>query len=218
MAQLQGLAAAQLSRSLEQVRGEVAQQHEATVAETLRGHEAQLAELRAHHHAALGALRAEYEGKLSQLEQQLTEQRLTQQVRMQKDLDQLSQLGHSEREGLSKQVATLEGQLTALRERYAGTESALASLRVRYDEAVSELPQLRAELRTHSERAAALIEENQAFQDRVQRAYQRIVADEGQMTRVRRALGIALAVLDEGKPAAVGSDINGRGPEPEPAA
>src|SRR5207253_2381569 len=128
----------------------------------------QLAELRAHHQEATGALRAEHEGKLTQLEHSLTEQRLTQQVRMQRDLDQLALLGQSEREVLSRQVAVLEDQLVDLRGRYAGSESALASLRIRYEEAAKELSPLRAELRTQSERLATLTQENLGFQDRMQ--------------------------------------------------
>jgi len=100
---------------------------------------------------------------------------------------------------MSQQVATLEGQLGELRGRYAASESALGSLRVRHEESAAELLQLRTELRSHGERTAALVVQSQQSEERVQRAYQRIVADENQLGRVRRALTIALAVIDEGR-------------------
>src|SRR5262249_31099384 len=102
----------------------------------------------------------------------------------------------------------LERGLSNAREAHKRTEAELAS-------AVNTIAERNSELRAHAQAIAerdqgiaelrkeieTLETENASYQEQVLRAYQKIKSDEAMVARARKAMAIALTVLDdEGKP------------------
>jgi len=72
---------------------------------------------------------------------------------------------------------------------------------------------VRTDSQGFAHRESQLRAEITSLKQQVQRAYQRLVSDEDQLGRVRRALEIAMAVLDEGQGDAEPSSQTPRLPE-----
>ena len=187
-------------------------------------HRSELSQLRQLHSEQLASASSELSQKLDGLTQQqqarireLEDRAQTElqevKTQAQTQYEKLQQLLASERDVLGRQVATLEQQLVELRSRYAATESSLGSLRVRFEETKAELDAVRADSQGFAHRESQLRAEITSLEQQVQRAYQRLVSDEDQLGRVRRALEIAMAVLDEGQGDAEPSSQTPRLPE-----
>lgn len=103
-----------------------------------------------------------------------------------------------DRTALSERGAALELRLGDLLQRHQTLESEHAGLRSRHTELESSANGLRTTLAESQTQVAALQAELQTVQEQVQTAYQRLLADDDQRKRTRRALTIALGILDEG--------------------
>jgi chromosome segregation ATPase len=105
--------------------------------------------------------------------------------------DELRRGLSSARDGLKRSEAELAAAVATIADRNA-------ELRAHAD-AVAERDQRLAELRREIE---ALEHENTSYQDQVLRAYQKIKTDEAMVARARKAMAIALTVLDPTDPKA----------------
>lgn len=206
--------------------------HEETLASVQRAHEAQLQELQTQHQQSLGALGAQLEQAKSMLvetqqryEQALDDQRaqLTHELTVQHDANLSRAVREaeerirvaanaekdavrSERNAFERRAAELDAQLGELQRQYQAAESNLTAYRTHLDEREAELRRANHHLSDREQQLTTLRAENATMQEQIQRAYQRIVGDENQMGRVRRALTIALGVLDEGQQSPAHSD------------
>ncbi len=201
--------ARKLELSLQAVR-EAERQREQAITELTQAHTSEISRLRQLHaeqtatqsvenNQKIESLQREQAARLRELEERAQAELVATRTGQQAQYEKLQQLLASEREVLGRQVATLEQQLNELRSRYAATESSLGSLRVRFDETKVELESVRAETQGRAQRESELKAEVASLEQQVQRAYQRLLSDEDQFGRVRRALVIAMAVLDEGQ-------------------
>lgn len=186
-------------RQRDQSISELTQAHSNELSRLHQLHGEQAATQSAEHSQKIEALQREQSARLRESEERAQAELVATRTGQQAQYEKLQQLLASEREVLGKQVATLEQQLNELRSRYAATESNLGSLRVRFDETTVELERVRAETQGLAQRESELKAEVASLEQQVQRAYQRLLSDEDQFGRVRRALVIAMAVLDEGQ-------------------
>lgn len=167
--------------------------------------QAQLEQLRQSSAAELAALRAESQQAQHDLRQQLTghyEGLLAQERResearyrlLSEERDRIV----TERSALAERASGLEVRLGELLQRQQNTESELATVRAYHAESEAAGQKLRDSLRDRDAQLHALQAELQTMQEQVQAAYQRLLAEEDQRKRTRRALTIALGILDEG--------------------
>ncbi|MCA9679665.1 MAG: response regulator, partial [Myxococcales bacterium] len=92
-------------------------------------------------------------------------------------------------------TSRLEGELTSARDTVTAREHDLATLGKAIEERDARIATLKGELEE-------LEGQNAAYQDQVLKAYQRIKSDEATVTRAKKAMAIALTLLDEEKGAA----------------
>ncbi len=186
-------------RQREQAISELTQAHTSEMSRLRQLHAEQTATQSIENNQKIESIQREQAARLRESEERALAELVAAKAGQQSQYEKLQQLLASEREVLGRQVATLEQQLNELRTRYAATESNLGSLRVRFDEASVELENVRAETQSRAQREIELKAEVASLEQQVQRAYQRLLSDEDQFGRVRRALVIAMAVLDEGQ-------------------
>ena len=185
--------------------------HEATLHELRTAHaqaqaqaQAQIEQLRQSHAGEIAALQAASARAQEDLRQQLTghyEGQLAQERRdaearyatLVQDRDGIA----AERTALSDRAAGLEVRLGELLQRHQGTESELGTVRARLAQSETDGQGLRDRLRDREAQLSAVQAELQTMQEQVQAAYQRLLAEEDQRKRTRRALTIALGILDE---------------------
>jgi hypothetical protein len=140
----------------------------------------------AEHRQAIASLKAEADRMLRQLEEERT-----------KAIEELQAEREELRKGLSGARDSLkrsEGELASAVQTIADRNADLRA----HAHAVAERDQRIAELRKELE---SLEQENANYQEQVLRAYQKIKSDEAMVARARKAMAIALTVLDdEGKP------------------
>jgi len=128
----------------------------------------------AEHAKAVAAAKAELEKRIGELEA---------------EKDELRRGLSSARDTLKRSEGELASAVQTIAERNADLRSHVS--------AIAERDQRIAELRGEIE---ALETENQSYQDQVLRAYQKIKSDEAMVARARKAMAIALTVLDDEPP------------------
>jgi hypothetical protein len=198
-AQLQAAkrAADEAAERYETEREEMAASHAAEIAELEAKHERAIAVANgehlkakavadAEHKQAIASLKSEADRMLRQLEEERT---------------RAIQVLEAEREELRK---GLSGARDSLKRSEAELASAINTIAVRnadlraHTEAIAERDKRINELRAELE---SLEQENANYQEQVLRAYQKIKSDEAMVARARKAMAIALTVLDdEGNP------------------
>ncbi len=192
-------------QDLKQQLAQAQAQAQAQLAQAQAQAQAQLEQLRQSSAAELAALRAESQQAQHDLRQQLTghyEGLLAQERResearyrlLSEERDRIV----SERSTLAERASGLEVRLGELLQRQQNTESELATVRAHHAESEAAGQKLRDSLRDRDAQLHAVQAELQTMQDQVQAAYQRLLAEEDQRKRTRRALTIALGILDEG--------------------
>lgn len=107
--------------------------------------------------------------------------------------DRLLSEGHA-------RIEELERQAQEEAERLAGLRAGMAELEERLKTALSDLGAREATLNERAQRIAELEEEAAGYQDQILKAYQRLKADESIVSRAKKALAIALTLLDESSP------------------
>ncbi len=107
--------------------------------------------------------------------------------------DQLITDGHSRIGELEQQVETHQGEGRQLTAQVADLEGKLKS-------ALSDIDQRELTLNERAARIAELEKESASYQDQILKAYQRIKSDESIVSRAKKALAIALTLLDESAP------------------
>lgn len=130
-------------------------------------HAAQVEELKRSHDETI----AEYDAALAQRDQLITE-------------------GHN-------RIAELEEQLEAARGDTVKVNTQLGEIDQRLKTALGDLDAREATLNERAQRIAELEQESAGYQDQILKAYQRIKSDESIVSRAKKALAIALTLLDE---------------------
>ena len=175
------------------------------LAQTQSQAQAQLEQLRQSSAADLAALQTASQRAQEDLRQQLTghyeavvaQERRDAEARIRALSDERDRVA-AERSALSERAAGLEVRLGELLQRQQSTESELSTVRAHHADSEAAGQKLRDTLRERETQLAAVQAELQTMQDQVQAAYQRLLAEEDQRKRTRRALTIALGILDEG--------------------
>jgi CheY-like chemotaxis protein len=108
-----------------------------------------------------------------------------------KQRDSLISEGHERMAELDAQVAEQLNQIENLRVRMQETDAKLAAT-------VAELADREGKLTERVQRITELEQESAGYQDQILKAYQRIKSDESIVSRAKKALAIALTLLDEG--------------------
>jgi chromosome segregation ATPase len=133
-------------------------------------HAQQLEELQKEH----GGVVAQYDSALAQRDQLITE-------------------GH-------ERISALEQQMGERDEEGKKLAARLAELEQRLKTALEDLNAREATLNERAARIAEMEQESAGYQDQILKAYQRIKADESIVSRAKKALAIALTLLDESAP------------------
>jgi hypothetical protein len=133
-------------------------------------HAQQLDELKAQHTATI----TEYEAALAQRDQLITD-------------------GHGRIGELEQQAEAKDAEAQQL-----GTR--LGELEQRLKAALDDLNAREATLNERAQRIAEMEQESAGYQDQILKAYQRIKSDESIVSRAKKALAIALTLLDESAP------------------
>ncbi len=209
---------AELTRSHEATIGDLARRHEAAIDEARAASDAALADLENAHSAAISELRGSHDAALAELttrHERATEAANAERARVvaAKDAEHAAAVS-SLRAEHARIAADLTGErdelrtgLSSARESLRRVEgelaSAVAAINVRDEElrshlaAIGERDQRISELRREIE---TIEQENASYQDQVLRAYQKIKTDEAMVARAKKAMAIALTVLDDPAP------------------
>jgi chromosome segregation ATPase len=166
-----------------------------------------LAALQQAHLAEAAQRRQEHEGLLAtQAEAHAREKDgLMQEHRRQ--MDELTAVLTGERDEVAGRLAEREEDLRHSQTRLAESEAQVASLRQRLAEMVAQLEAAQGRITEKDGQLAQLERENTGFQEQILRAYQRIKGDEALVSRAKKAMAIALTLLDEcGAPLAAAKD------------
>ncbi len=194
----QELEAAETRRSQEQENAERAlaqaeKRRLQELAERTRQHEAEGEIQREEHAAAVEKLGGEHRRHMDEQQQQ----RDALSAQHHREMDELTQVLTSERDSVAERLGERETDLSHTRTQLAETEATLAGLRQRYGDLSEQIDRAHEEVEERNQRISALENENAAFQEQILRAYQRIKSDEGLVSRAKKALAIALTLLDE---------------------
>ncbi len=133
-------------------------------------HAQQMDELKTEHDATIG----EFEAALQQRDQLITD-------------------GHA-------RIAELEEKLELAGEETKKINVRIGELEARLKTALEDLNAREATLNERAQRIADLEQESAGYQDQILKAYQRIKSDESIVSRAKKALAIALTLLDESAP------------------
>lgn len=133
-------------------------------------HQQQLDELKAQHAEAI----AEYDAAIAQRDQLITD-------------------GHTRIGALEQQVEAKDAEAKRL-------DARIGELEQRLKTALDDLNAREATLNERAQRIAELEQESAGYQDQILKAYQRIKSDESIVSRAKKALAIALTLLDESAP------------------
>jgi hypothetical protein len=182
-----------LTHDREREVAELGAKHERTVAELGAKHERTVAELATKHERALAVANGDF----------IKQKALA-------DADHAQALAASKAE-TEKVTAELTAENTELQRGLSSTRESLKRTETELAAALQTVAQRNAELRQHAagilerdQRIAelrkeieALEQENTGYQDQVLRAYQKIKNDEAMVAKARKAMAIALTVLDD---------------------
>ena len=183
--------------------------------ETSRSHAEALAAQTAEHEAALVAAREAHGRKLQALEESHDDLKAGMQARHATQIKDLRaqhdaavvewNTAISERDGIIGQHRDRAEELeTALAAEQAQTHEHARRIQALEEQAEAAATTLAERAQTVQARDARIIEleqESARFQDQILRAYQRIKADESTVQRAKKALAIALTLLEESEPA-----------------
>lgn len=98
---------------------------------------------------------------------------------------------------LKQQEGALQNQLNAIAETANPWETKAHELETRVQQLTSRAELLAQELQSQKQMSASIEADNAKFQDQVVRANQRVRADEEMLAKARKALAVALTVLDD---------------------
>ena len=133
------------------------------------------------HAQQLEELKKEHEGTIAEYDQALAQR------------DTLITEGHTRIGELEQQIADGEMESKKINTRAAELEQRLKT-------ALEDLNAREATLNERAQRIADLEQESAGYQDQILKAYQRIKSDESIVSRAKKALAIALTLLDESAP------------------
>lgn len=184
------------ARHAEDLRG-AQERHREALAEAEAQKQAELQQRAAEHAAAHNAQAEEHRRRTEVLEGEHREKVAALQLAHRQEMDHLTQVLTGERDAVAERLAEREADQAQLRTRLAETEANLAGLRQRHTETSAQLDRTQADLADREQRLGDVGSENAAFQEQLLRAYQRIKSDEGLVSRAKKALAIALTLLDE---------------------
>ncbi|HVZ74296.1 MAG TPA: response regulator [Polyangia bacterium] len=121
---------------------------------------------------------------------------------------ELAEKHRAEYDAALGRAARAEGELAARAQELDQSYRRLAGLEADLDAARVELGDRDVKLAQHRDRLGALEAKVAEYEDQIVRAYQRIRGDEKTTEKTKRALAVALALLDERSPGSVGSTGN----------
>jgi CheY-like chemotaxis protein len=133
------------------------------------------------HAQQLDELKKEHEGTIGEFEAALSQR------------DQLITDGHAK-------IAELEEKLDQADQETKKLNTRIGELEARLKTALEDLNAREATLNERAQRIADLEQESAGYQDQILKAYQRIKSDESIVSRAKKALAIALTLLDESAP------------------
>ncbi len=163
---------------------EARRQHELVEAENKRVAELEAAEAR--RRSELQAREEEHHGKLAELDRLHFNEKTELGERHRQDLDQ----AHA-------RSARAEGELAARLEELGETQRRLAALESDRDSLRGDLRDREVKLAQLRDRSAELESKSAEYEDQILRAYQKLRSDEKVVDRAKRALAVALQLLDE---------------------
>ena len=172
--------------------------------EAVARHENERDALQEQHGKELAELEAKHERALALANGDFLKQKSVADAEHAREVAALKAEAQRQAEELEREKAELQRGLSSARDSLKRSENELASavqtiadrnaeLR-QHTAAIAERDQRIAELRKEIE---ALEQENASYQDQVLRAYQKIKSDEAMVAKARKAMAIALTVLDE---------------------
>jgi len=170
-----------------------------------------LSEAQAKHQAELAAAHDTHASKHKALEEAHADQKIGMQARHSQEVEHLkaehtTTLGQfetalQERDALLEQqqvrITQLEGQVVVGNETETHLKAQLAAITTGLEAARAELAERDARLAQRDKRIEEMELESTGFQEQILKAYHRIKSDEAAVLRAKKALGIALTVLDE---------------------
>ena len=181
--------------------------HEAAVSRAKSQHDKELAAARSEHERAAAVAKSEHERAVAVMQSDHARALADAKTAHDRQLAALEESSTKTAGELTSERDELKRGLSGARDAHKRVEGELAA-------AVQTIADRNAELRTHAAGIAerdqriaelrreleALEQENAQYQEQVLRAYQKIKADEAMVARAKKAMAIALTVLDQPQP------------------
>ena len=189
--------------------------HEAAIAQRGADHETAVAQLEAAHESAIAQLKAEHERALAAAAGELRQAKATADAEHSQAIAQLKaeadRMLRQLEEERDRTLQELQTECEELRKGLSGARDSLKHSQGELATAVQTIAERNHELRQHAQAIGerdqritqlraeieSLEQENASYQEQVLRAYQKIKSDEAMVARARKAMAIALTVLDD---------------------